>query len=248
VPVSTAYQKAAEKLRRKILSGKFTPGARLPTERALCEILGISRITVRLALDLLEEEHLITRHRGSGTYVNEPSLARLPLSIDYAGDVQKHAPSVRRKVRRTHWRSHPPEWTDRYFIEAHDRYLIAERIDSNRGETLAWDQAVIPERFAKKLKQQDLASLDFVGIWRKCQKIAIAHLSQRATAVAADEDAAKLFDVPVGSPLLRVVEIYESPEEEVLGAFLSLYPSEYIELSSRLAWPADDRTHTPYHN
>ena len=54
-----------------IREGRFPPGARLPTERALCEALSVSRSTVRNALGLLEGEGRIVRIGGSGTYVAE---------------------------------------------------------------------------------------------------------------------------------------------------------------------------------
>jgi DNA-binding FadR family transcriptional regulator len=58
-----------------IREGRFPPGARLPTERALCETLSVSRSTVRNALGLLEGEGRIVRLGGSGTYVAESGTA-----------------------------------------------------------------------------------------------------------------------------------------------------------------------------
>jgi DNA-binding FadR family transcriptional regulator len=54
-----------------IESGRFPPGFRLPTERALCDTLSVTRSTVRNALAVLEGEGLIIRAAGSGTYVAE---------------------------------------------------------------------------------------------------------------------------------------------------------------------------------
>lgn len=55
----------------KISSGEYAPGDLLPGELDLCEKKGVSRTTVRQALNVLENEGFIERQRGRGTYVKE---------------------------------------------------------------------------------------------------------------------------------------------------------------------------------
>ncbi|GHO88509.1 aminotransferase-like domain-containing protein [Dictyobacter formicarum] len=87
------YRLLAQTLRRAILEGDIPPGTRLPAERMLAEALAVSRNTVIAAYDLLQQEDLITRQHGSGTWVrslppekidgyrstSNGSLARSPL-------------------------------------------------------------------------------------------------------------------------------------------------------------------------
>ncbi len=56
-------------LRRMILEGQFAHEERLPAERNLAEEFKVSRGTIRTVLQILEEQHLVTRKVGSGTYV-----------------------------------------------------------------------------------------------------------------------------------------------------------------------------------
>ena len=56
-------------------TGRFGPGSRLPTERALAADLATSRAAVRQALGALEREGLVTRHVGRGTFVSGPAAA-----------------------------------------------------------------------------------------------------------------------------------------------------------------------------
>lgn len=58
-------------LRRQIEDGRLNPGDRLMTERELAEAYGVSRITVRQALDQLAREGFISRKQGSGTFVSD---------------------------------------------------------------------------------------------------------------------------------------------------------------------------------
>jgi DNA-binding FadR family transcriptional regulator len=60
----------ATRLREAILSGHYARGKRLPAERELTEHFGAARGTVREALRRLEEMGLVTRRKGSGTFVN----------------------------------------------------------------------------------------------------------------------------------------------------------------------------------
>ena len=62
-------EQAEAALMRLVESGRFGPGGRLPPERELCGQLGISRSTLRKALDLLEARGKIWRHVGRGTFV-----------------------------------------------------------------------------------------------------------------------------------------------------------------------------------
>jgi GntR family transcriptional regulator len=59
----STYRRVAAVLRRRISTGEWQPGDRLPALDALVEELGVGRVTVRHALDLLADEGLIARHR-----------------------------------------------------------------------------------------------------------------------------------------------------------------------------------------
>jgi GntR family transcriptional regulator len=69
---------AQQELRQAIVGGTFQPGSQLPIETELCEMLGVSRTVVREALRSLEDEGLIARRHGVGTFVrNHPILKNL---------------------------------------------------------------------------------------------------------------------------------------------------------------------------
>lgn len=59
------------RLRSYILEGGFGSGGKLPPERQLTDELGLSRSTIRKALDVLQRDGLIWRHVGKGTFVSE---------------------------------------------------------------------------------------------------------------------------------------------------------------------------------
>lgn len=60
---------AAQGIRREILDGRWTVGARIPNEPTLAGLLGVSRGTVREAVKMLASQGLLETRQGSGTYV-----------------------------------------------------------------------------------------------------------------------------------------------------------------------------------
>lgn len=70
------HQQVLNQLRHLILSGKWPPGTRIPSETALQRYLGISRGTIRQALNRAEAEGLIERVPGKGTFVATTSRTR----------------------------------------------------------------------------------------------------------------------------------------------------------------------------
>jgi DNA-binding LacI/PurR family transcriptional regulator len=66
------YYQVYSSLRERINSGEFEPDTALPAERQLVKDYGVSRITIVKALDALENDGLIRREHGRGTFVNDP--------------------------------------------------------------------------------------------------------------------------------------------------------------------------------
>ncbi len=64
------YIKFAETVKNAVRSGVLEHGNILPGERDLSQLTGVSRITVRKAMQALEEEGVVTRSRGYGTHIN----------------------------------------------------------------------------------------------------------------------------------------------------------------------------------
>jgi GntR family transcriptional regulator len=72
----TLTEAAHQELRQAIVNGTYSPGSQLPTEAELSELLGVSRTVVREALRVLEEDGLIDRRHGVGTFVREDSILK----------------------------------------------------------------------------------------------------------------------------------------------------------------------------
>ncbi|MCL6597066.1 MAG: GntR family transcriptional regulator [Firmicutes bacterium] len=63
-------------LRHAVDAGRYSVGTRIPSERELCEMFGVSRITVRLAISEGVQEGWLQRYQGKGTYVAERRITQ----------------------------------------------------------------------------------------------------------------------------------------------------------------------------
>ncbi len=81
--VTTAYERVRNIIEENIRSGKYPESAKLPTEREMCIHFGVSRITIRRAMEALSSDGLIEKQQGRGTFVR-PRKIVLPLSSVYS--------------------------------------------------------------------------------------------------------------------------------------------------------------------
>ena len=65
------YERIYLEILNDIRSGKYETGVRLPSEKELCGIYNVSRITGKKAMDMLAERNIIIRMPGKGSFVND---------------------------------------------------------------------------------------------------------------------------------------------------------------------------------
>jgi GntR family transcriptional regulator len=70
------YYKLAENIEEQINNDIYEKGEKIPSERELCEIYGVSRMTVRLAIDELVKKGKLEKVQGKGTYVLSKSIVQ----------------------------------------------------------------------------------------------------------------------------------------------------------------------------
>lgn len=92
----TSADRLLSSLQEAIDAGRWKPGERIPTERALSDRYGVARNTIRRALQQLEESGRIVRHVGRGTFVEQ---AGRPQSDDLARRIVNASPSEIMEVR-----------------------------------------------------------------------------------------------------------------------------------------------------
>ena len=79
---SPLYMQLASYIKIQIQAGVLKPGDKMITENELCEILNVSRTTVRQCMNQLTEGGYIVRHRGKGSFIADQKLKR-PINYLY---------------------------------------------------------------------------------------------------------------------------------------------------------------------
>lgn len=82
-----AYAQMANILRLGISDGTHAPGDRLPSEAALAKAYGVSAMTARQAVSVLEEEGLVRRVQGSGTFIRKVGVVASSFGLDALASV-----------------------------------------------------------------------------------------------------------------------------------------------------------------
>lgn len=146
-PTFTLSQKVAHDLRHRIRRGDFGPGDRLPGELRLVEEYGVSRATIRTALQDLESRGLIHVRRGLGSVVTpgEVGLAADIRRLDSMSEtIRSHGLQPGMAYRSLAVREAEADergWLD---LEEGDQVLVTERSLTANGELVAFSWDVIP--------------------------------------------------------------------------------------------------------
>jgi GntR family transcriptional regulator len=149
------YLDIADYLRRLIAASR--PGDRLPSEAELCERFGVSRMTVRQAVQLLANERLLVRRRGEGTFTAPRVVARL------LGSPLSFTESMRRRGLRASSRMLHAGWIDpsvedraALHLPVGSRAIVVERLRLADDLPMAIERVVAPPTCAGIL-EDDLA-------------------------------------------------------------------------------------------
>ena len=191
-------------LRRKILTGKTPPGAPLPSEEALKNEYKVSRITIRRALSLLEQEGLIVRRRGKGTFVSERTgaveSAKLTGSME---DLISMGIQTSAKVLDMNWIEAPEDIKEHLKLNRTAQVLRIEKVRFVEKEPFSHVINYLPSDIGQKIERDRLTVKPLLMILEEDLGIRTGEAIQIVEATIADAQVASLLDIRVGDPLLK---------------------------------------------
>jgi len=197
------YHQLKDWIVRQIESGELDPGTQIPSEMALCASLGMSRTTVREALNQLVSEGWLYRIRGIGTFVRdyqvEPSMAQRLAS--FAEDMQEqHIPYSSKLLSRE---IVPASLSVAASLQLVPRAEIVhlERLGSTQGEPLVLADTYIPQDLCRDIMDRDLTDCSLYDILEDVYGLVVVKARRTLQPALATAYEAEYLHISPGDPI-----------------------------------------------
>ncbi|MDC7785192.1 GntR family transcriptional regulator [Rhodoplanes sp. TEM] len=216
-------------LRDRIVTGAVGPGSRLPSEPALAQEHGVSRVTVRRALDLLAEEGLVRRRVGSGTFVEDPPASR-PIVADFSNVLSNliemgRATAV--KLLSFAYVAPPASIAEPLGLEPGERVQRSVRVRLIDGQPFSYLTTHVPERIGLTYSERDLATIPLLELMERSGIVA-ERATQSISATLVGPETAAALDLAPGSPVISLTRVVYEPSGRGVEHLHALYrPDRY---------------------
>jgi len=151
------YQEIAEALRARIGSGAMKSGERLDTQRRLARSFGVTLMTLRHALEVLERDGLISRRHGLGTFVAPPSVDYDILQFrTLAGDLTAVGEDVATRFLRARFARADRRTARELGAAPGARVFVLERLRLVDGRPLSFQSSHLPAAIGEEVAKADL--------------------------------------------------------------------------------------------
>ncbi|MFC3088737.1 GntR family transcriptional regulator [Tabrizicola soli] len=232
------YLQLQRRIADAMTRGVLPPGASLPAERDIAAMTGLSRVTVRKAIEALVAQGALVQRRGSGTFV-APRVERLEQALSlltsFTEDMARRGKSVESFWISRSVQSPTPEEVMALGLGAGDRVARLERVRRSDGVPLAIERA--------SLSTQVLPDPDQVGTslyaWLETRGQRPVRAVQRISAANLGPRDAELLGVTAGAAGLRIERIGYLANGRVVEFTRSLYRGDAYDFAVELKLAPD---------
>ena len=221
----TLTEVAQQELRQAITGGTYRPGSQLPTEAELCEMLGVSRTVVREALRVLEDDGLVARRHGVGTFVrNHPILKNLNFNFGITEMIESAGlkPGTSHLAIRNE--AADEEKAEQLRVPVGTPLITVERVRTADGRPVVYSLDTLPESLIQRAEfdPQLLLTESIYNILQKTLGQVIEYGTARLLPVTAPAHVAKKLRLSQNALALYIVQTDYSPDDEPM-----VYSEEY---------------------
>lgn len=227
----TLYKQIRLDIERRILTGEWPPGHRIPFEHELMEHYGCARMTVSKALSELAQADLIERRRRAGTFVRRPKFLSAVLTIP---DIRAEITALGRNygyqlIQRSRRAANAAD-RERLGVRKTGKVVAISCRHSADGVPFAIEDRLIDLDAVPEAATADF-SVEPPGTWL-LHHVPWTEAEHSISAIAADDAIAAALELAVGAPCL-VIERHTWRSARTLTAVRLIYPGESHRLVAR---------------
>lgn len=208
------YHRVKQALLGRIESGVWQVGDLIQSEPELCQEFGVSRITIRKAVGDLVHEGRLRTVQGKGTFVAAPKLPErfVQRAFGLYEDMARRGLVLGTQVIRQEVIPAPDGVAERLGLAATEPVHIIVRVRSVQGERILVSTTWIPEALCPGLRHDDLTHGSLYQSLKDRYGLTIGHGMRSVEAVAAGHWEARLLDVALASPMLKLDSVAYLPD------------------------------------
>jgi GntR family transcriptional regulator len=209
-------------------------GDSIPSERQLAGELGVSRLTVRAALDELVREGYLMRRRGAGTFVAEPKVAKGMGITSFSEDMRQRGLTPGSRTLELQVVPAGARLGRILHVSPAEPVVVAKRLRLADGEPMAIELLHVREALLPGLTAVDLEEDSFYDLLAQRYGIEIVGGEQTVEPTVTDEEESETLGVPLHSPALLFERVTRSPTGEIVEFTVSIYRGDRYRIVSEL--------------
>ena len=211
-------------------------GTAIPSERQLSAELGVSRLTLRAALDDLAREGYLVRRRGSGTYVQQPKIAQELTMTSFSEDMRRRGMVPASRTLSMERQLAGARLGRLLHVSPSEKILVIRRLRLADGETMAIETLHLPEALVPDLRAADLNG-SFYDLLRHRYGITIATGTQTIEPTVTHEEESSALGVPLHSPAFLFERTSRDSTGRTIEFVQSVYRGDRYRIVSELSRP-----------
>ena len=209
-------------------------GEAIPSERQLSANLGVSRLTVRAALDELVREGLLVRRHGSGTFVSEPKIAQELTMTSFTEDMERRGMVPASRTLDLRIAPAGPHLGRLLHVSPSEPVVIISRLRLADRETMAIETLHVRESLVPGLTARDLERMSFYELLLDRYGIDIVGGLQTIEPTVTNETESEALGVPLHSPAFLFERTTRSSSGEIVEYVRSIYRGDRYKLVTEL--------------
>ena len=209
------YRRLYDLIKKQIREGVYKEGDLLPSENELCTIHGVTRPTIRHALEALLNESYIKKHQGKGSIVSQ-----IPNSIGLLS-VRGATSAIGKSILKTKIITKPiiTKWPESFIFnlsenEINSECIYMERLRLINDMPLFYEKTYLPNLYLPRFTSKNHENKSLFETLNKYYHIEIKGGEQRFKAIRADEILRNLLDVEAGAPILNLDRKHNTNKKE----------------------------------